>query len=176
MSKTYFLSLCFCASAILYSQSIFAQSQKDSTSNKALFNGVEDKFYENIGPQSRLFNGINYEFYDPSIKGNGYFLDNNNWNNGIIVYDGYRYKNVPMLYDIYTDQLIIEAYHSVLRIQLVKDRVQSFDLLGHHVVYIRHDASNPTSLATGYSPTRTKRLPVRSNFFNSLATSALALA
>jgi len=150
MFKTYVLSLFLCAFVMPFSQRVFAQAQKDSTNNKALFTGIEDKFYEDIGPQSRLFNGIDYEFYDPSIKGNAYFLDNANWNNGNIVYDGFRYKNVPMLYDIYADQLIIEAYHSALRIQLIKDRVQNFDLLGHHVVYIQQDASNTTSPKTGF--------------------------
>ncbi len=150
MSKTYILSLFFCASVMFFSRDALAQAQTDSTSNKALFTAVEDKFHKEIGPQSRLFNGISYEFYDPTIKGNAYFMDNANWNNGTVVYDGFRYKNAPLLYDIYTDQVITEAYHSALRIQLIKDRVQSFDLLGHHIVYIRQDASNPTSLKTGF--------------------------
>lgn len=150
MSKTYVLPLFFCAVAMQFSQHVFAQAQKDSVNNKALFTAVEDKFYEDIGPQSHLFNGIDYEFYDPSFKGNAYFLDNAAWNTGSIVYDGYLYKNVPMLYDIYADQLIIEAYHSALRIQLIKNRVQSFDLLGHHVIYIEQDPSNPTSPKTGF--------------------------
>jgi hypothetical protein len=150
MSKTYILSLFFCASGIFFSQNIFAQTQKDSTSNKALFNGVEDKFYEDIGPQSHLFSGINFESYSPLTKGNAFFLDNADWNTGTIVYDGFRYKNVPLLYDVYADEVITKAYHSALRIQLIKTRVQSFDLLGHHVIFIQKDASNPTSPKTGF--------------------------
>src|ERR1700749_1810225 len=101
MSKFYVLSLFFCAIAMQFSQSAFAQAKKDSTNSQALFSGVEDKFYEDIGPQSHLFSGIDYEFYDRSIKGNAYFLDNDAWNTGTVVYDGFRYKNVPMLYAIY---------------------------------------------------------------------------
>jgi hypothetical protein len=150
MSKTYFFIVFFCAPALLFSQNIFAQSQKDSTNNKALFAGVEDKFNDEMGPQSHLYNGVNYEFYDPTIKGNAYFLDNMNWNNGTIVYDGFAYKNVPLLYDVYADQVITLAYRSALRLQLIKDHVQSFDLLGHHIIYHQQDASNPTSPKTGF--------------------------
>lgn len=149
MLKTYILSIVVCA-VLQFPKGVFAQTQKDSINNKLLFTGVEDRFYEDIGPQSRLFNGINYEFYDPAIKSNAYFLDNNAWNAGSIVYDGFLYKNVPMLYDIYADQLIIQAYHSALRIQLIKNRVQSFDLLGHHVIYHEQDPTNATSPKTGF--------------------------
>lgn len=150
MSKPYILSLLCGGLLMLLSKSAFAQAAKDSVSNKALFNGVEDKFYEEIGPHARLFDGIDYMFYDPEIKGNAYFQDNIEWNKGTVVYDGFRYKNVPMLYDIYADQLITEAYHSALSIQLIKNRVQSFDLLGHHIIQIKQDPANPTSLKTGF--------------------------
>src|ERR1700744_4176660 len=98
MSKTYVLSLFICVVALQFSQSVFAQAPKDSINNKTLFTGVEDKFYEDIGPQSHLFNGIDYEAYSSTFKGNAYFLDNGEWNAGSIIYDGYLYKNVPMLY------------------------------------------------------------------------------
>jgi hypothetical protein len=150
MSKTYIIPILFCAAVTIFSQNVFGQAVSDSVNTRPVFANVEDNFYIAIGPQSRLFNGVDYEFYDPSIKGNGYFLDNAAWNTGTIVYDGYRYKNVPLLYDIYADQVITLAYQSALKIQLLKDRVKSFDLLGHHIIYVEQDAAIPSAPKTGF--------------------------
>jgi hypothetical protein len=149
MSKNYILSLFFCAT-VLCSQNVFAQALKDTVGNKALFAKVEDKFDEDIGPQSHLYNGIDYSGYSHSIQGNAYFLDKGDMNNGSVFFDGFLYKNVPLLYDIYTDQLITEPYKSVLKLQLLKTRIRYFNLLGHHFIYIEKDPANPTSVSSGF--------------------------
>jgi len=149
MSKTYIIPILFCVAVIFFSQNVFGQAVSDSVS-KPVFANVEDNFYTAIGPQARLFNGVNYEFFDLSIKGNGYFLDNAAWNTGTVVYDGYTYKNVPLLYDIYADQVITLAYQSALKIQLIKNRVKSFNLLGHHIINIEQDVANPSTPNPGF--------------------------
>ena len=127
-----------------------AFSQSDSLYHRpSVYTSVEDNFYKAIGAQSHLYNGIEYEFYDPLIKGNAYVFDNFSFTSGSVVYDGYLYKNVSMLYDIYKDLLIIQLYHSVLKISLLKNKVESFDLLNHHFIYIEQDPANSTSVKNG---------------------------
>jgi len=62
------------------------------------------------------------------------------WNPGTIIYDGFTYKNVSIRYDMYKDMLVIPLYKSFLKMSLVNEKVASFDVLGHHFIYIKSGA------------------------------------
>ena len=142
MPKTLFVSLLWFFATILITSNATAQSEADSASNgHKLYAHIEDNFYNVIGPQSRLYNGEKYEFYDPAIKGNPYFMLATDWNQGTIVYDGFTYKNVSIRYDLYKDMLVIPLYKSFLKMSLISEKVASFDVLGHHFIYIKTGAS-----------------------------------
>lgn len=142
MPKNLFASLLWFFAGILITSNAAAQSEADSASNgHKLYSHIEDNFYNAIGPQSRLYNGERYEFYDLAIKGNPYFMLAADWNTGTIVYDGFTYKNVSIRYDLYKDLLIIPLYKSFLKMSLISEKVASFDVLGHHFIYIKTGAS-----------------------------------
>jgi len=131
--------------------SVLAQTSIDSSGNKkTAYNNIKEKFYKAIGQQSRLYNGIEYNGYDPKIIGNANFMDVTDLNKGTVMYDGYSYKNVDMLYDIYQDELIIQLYQSFLKINLITEKVESFDLLGRHFINIKNNPAIATSLKTGF--------------------------
>lgn len=147
MPKKSFVRLLLFSAGILISSNVKAQTESDSTSNgHKLYANIEAGFYNVIGPQSRLYNGEKYEFYDPAIKGNPYFMLATDWNTGTIVYDGFTYTNVKIRYDLYKDLLIIPLYKSFLKMSLINDKVSSFDLLEHHFIYIK----SGTSVKAGY--------------------------
>lgn len=97
---------------------------------------IETYFNKAIGSQSRLFNGFSYVGYRSNIDGSPYFLEENLFRNGTVFYDGFKYENVPLLYDVYKDMLISKNYESSLQFSLISDRVSSFTILDHHHVYI----------------------------------------
>jgi len=136
---------------LLGKTSSWSQSTVDSSYqiNPVYANIVSD-FYKKVGSESRLYNGIQYDFYDPSILGNAYFNDVNTWTKGSLIYDGYIYNNVSLLYDLYTDRLVMLFYNNFLKITLTTERIQSFQLLDHNFIYFKNDPSNPTSLSTGF--------------------------
>lgn len=131
--------------------SVLAQASVDSSGNKkTAYNNIQDKFYKAIGQQSRLYSGIEYNGYDPKLIGNANFMDVTELNKGTVVYDGYLYKNVNMLYDIYQDLVVIQLYQSFLRINLLSEKVENFNLLDHHFIRIKNNPAIPTSLKTGF--------------------------
>lgn len=97
---------------------------------------TETYFNKAIGSQSRLFTGFSYVGYRSNIDGSPYFLEENLFKNGTVVYDGFKYENVPLLYDVYKDVLISNNYESSLQFSLISDRVSSFTILDHHHIYI----------------------------------------
>ena len=63
-----------------------------------------------------------------------------NFINGNINLDGMIFRDVPMLYDIVKDQVIIQDFQKVYKINLPADRIQQFFLLGHLFVRVTHDS------------------------------------
>ena len=108
----------------------------DSSSQQNALNNTVSLFYSSIGKESPLFNGTEYYFYDPTIKGNAYYADVNAFTPGAVNYDNIEFRNVPMLYDIYADQVVILLYNNFSKLTLIKDKVSSFDFLNQHFVRI----------------------------------------
>jgi hypothetical protein len=111
----------------------------DSSSQQNALNNTLKFFSASIGKQSPLFNGAEYYFYDPHIKGNAYFLEARAFVPGAVFYDGELFTGVPMLYDIYSDKVVVLLYNHFSKFSLVNEKVKSFDLLDHHFVNINAD-------------------------------------
>jgi hypothetical protein len=133
-----------------FASTAFAQQADTLKITQAAYANIQNNFNKALGPQSRLYNGREYNFYPPSLKGTAYFMDVHDWGPGSVFYDGYLYKNVDILYDLYKDELVTPLYKSFLKIHLLNERVKYFDLMGHHFVYLVKDPTNPTSVNFGY--------------------------
>ncbi len=129
-----------------------AQAVADSLDAKqtTVYTNIERDFYKKIGPQSRLYNGMQYDLYNPHMKGNAYYDDVDSWNKGSVFYDGYLYTNVNMMYDIYKDEVVILIYNNFMRISLISEKIRDFDLLNQHFIYLKNDPANSNSLKTGF--------------------------
>ncbi|MGF7041022.1 hypothetical protein [Mucilaginibacter lappiensis] len=138
-------------SCALVNKSALGQTAANDTSVQSIaLARITDTYNTAIGQQSRLYNGPEYDLYNPNIKGNAYFSDINSFTQGAVTYDGIIYKDVPMMYDLYKDVVVVMLYNKFSRFTLLKERVQSFDLLNHHFTYIRTDSLNVNSISTGF--------------------------
>lgn len=99
--------------------------------------------------QSKLYNGVEDVGYDRKIAGSPYFLTNE-LVNGKVFYDGKEYINIPLLYDMVQDELVVQYYLGPFRILLQKEQTQSFDLLNHHFIHIKPTDSLVSQLKPGY--------------------------
>jgi hypothetical protein len=135
-------SVICCLILTIIFKTVSAQSDADSISYKqAVFNLI-NHFDQGIGEESRLYNGFGYNYYDPNIKGNAYLDDVNRWRNGTVDYDGQTFENVPLIYDINADQVIVSLYNHNSPSRLVSDKVASFNLSGRHFVRVPNNSSN----------------------------------
>lgn len=123
----------------------------DSSLQPKALNNAESFFYTSLGKQSPLYNGIEYPGY-PNVKGNAGFMDADNFTPGTIYYDGVLYNAVPMMYDIYKDEVVILLFNHFTKLVLIKTRVRSFDFLNHHFLNIKADSikANNQGLKAGY--------------------------
>lgn len=135
--------------------SLLAQpANGDSSSQKNAFNHAISLFYASTGNQSSIYNGPEYYFYDPLIKGNAYFLDINAFTEGSVNYDGIWYSGVQMLYDLNKDEVVVLLYNHFSKFSLINEKVKRFDFLGHHFKNIIADTImsnyNKSDLKSGF--------------------------
>lgn len=124
----------------------FSQSFKNDTAFvTAAVNSAVKNYNNAIQGQAQLYNGSDYALYR-SLKDEHPYLGSDDWVFGSVYYDGYLYENVPMLYDISTDQLLTETYYSSSVMKLTQDKVSQFTLPDNRTFINQPD----TSLSPGY--------------------------
>jgi len=146
------LPLRLCLFSLLILNSAFAQSLKQDTSLLHFaINNANSYYTRAIGQQLPLNNGPEYNFYNPlKFKGSAYFKDTS-YVRGNVYYDGAEYYGVQLLYDLFKDQLTAILFDHYSKYTLLNDRVQNFDLLGHHFININTDTlRKSTVLKAGY--------------------------
>jgi hypothetical protein len=96
--------------------------------------------------QAPIYNGVEHLNNDPSVRGNPYF-GSVAASPGSVVYDGDRYVNINMIYDLVSDQVACTNKNGIL-VNLFMSRVSEFTLNGHH--FIHSSRGTYDQLLTGY--------------------------
>jgi hypothetical protein len=99
-----------------------------------------------ISHQSRLYNGNDYVIYLSKEEEHPYF-GTDDWAYGSIVYWDELYENVPLLFDLSVDQVIVE-HERGSPIRLIPEKVQRFTMMNHTFVRLLRDDKN--KLADGF--------------------------
>lgn len=119
---------------MLLGQALQSDSLVLSSSRQSL-----TKFYDQtVGENARLYNGI--EFIDPFqrevIEGFPYFLIDD-WQDGSIFYDGHLYQNIPLLFDIYKNRVIVDHPKSHTKIELIPEKIKYFTISDKYFVQLK---------------------------------------
>lgn len=126
-----------CLILSLFTKLNYAQGLKtDSILHTSAEQNLITYFNKEIGTQSRLSNGASYTGYKANIDGSAYFPEDKIMRKGTVVYDGYRFENVSLLYDIYKDLLVSTTGDGFLQLSLISERVAEFTVDNHRHVYI----------------------------------------
>lgn len=153
-SKRYILLLlitCFTA-GLFFCTPLYLKSQ---TAADTAFLSIQKKnaidlYYQSLQTQSGLYNGSEYVPYVTLLKEGHPYFDTTKMLNGSVFYDGMLYNNVPMLYDIIKDELIIQHHNKVFYLQLIKSKIDSFNLMSHAFVHMGRDSSKKDNPREGF--------------------------
>lgn len=102
-----------------------------------LYTGDSNREYTGKVEIYELYDGKEYLNYAPSLAKGHPFLIEREFNKGKIVYKGKVYENVPVLYDLVTDQLVLLHYDNFNRIQLFKPYIASFEIEGMQFIHLK---------------------------------------
>jgi len=107
---------------------------------------VINTYNKTIGDQSDIYNGPQYNLLPTAYRGSPYFLDTASLQPANIRYNGNWYKEVPILYDAFSD-LMISISHGVLY-SVRPEKLSDVYVKGHHFIYLAE--SKDLKLTPGY--------------------------
>jgi hypothetical protein len=131
---------CFFALLLFIASQSKAQSVRDTGMVQLQKANAIGLYYQSLQHQSGLYNGSEYVQYINLLKEGHPYFDTSALTNGSVYYDGLVYSNVPMLYDIITDELIIGHYNKVFLVQLIRSKIDSFSIQEHHFLHLGRDS------------------------------------
>lgn len=83
-----------------------------------------------------VYNGSEYIPYRSLQDEHPFFLTDE-WTNGTILYDGEWFTELPMLFDVEKELVVISYYYKGIKMQLNSDRVSEFTLNGHRFINLK---------------------------------------
>lgn len=130
-------------------QNVFSQPVPESQNIVSI--PVESNQQLLLNGRSRLYNGFDYRGYPHKYFSEGHqFFGGDNFIVGNVVYEGITYRNVPILYDLVNDELVIEHFDKVSRINLIKSKVQEFSFGNHTFIKVEAEQSANHSFSKYY--------------------------
>jgi hypothetical protein len=101
-------NICFPILLLLCGTTTFSQSgARDTTFITAAARNTVGKYRQAIGVQAKLNNGSKYVPPEQDVDEHPYFLSDD-WLMGNVYYDDELFIDVPLMYDLYSGQLITE--------------------------------------------------------------------
>lgn len=107
-------------------------------------------YYQSLQKQSGLYNGSEYVAYANLLKEGHPYFDTTVLTNGWVYYDKLLYQNVSMLYDIVSDELIVQHFNRVFLIQLIRSKIDSFSVLDHQFIHLGTDSAKNENIREGF--------------------------
>ena len=131
---------CFFALLLFISSHSKAQTADDTGMAQLQKANAIGLYYQSLQHQSGLYNGSEYVPYINLLKEGHPYFDTSALTTGRVYYDGMVYSDVPMLYDIITDELIIQHYNKVFLVRLIRAGIDSFSMQEHHFSHLGRDS------------------------------------
>ena len=125
---------------VLVSSQVFSHSLADTSFLAASIASTKNVYQGFIRGNSHLYNGTEHRGYQPVNEEHPYFISDD-WAVGSIVYDNELNENVPMMYDIRNDKVVIDHFSSRNKIELVSKKISEFNMQGHTFVALMPDSS-----------------------------------
>jgi hypothetical protein len=133
--------------------SLTAHAQQLPVAEPLVYDKKEIWFDKIVGPEnSGLLNGREYFISFPGATSHPFF-GSREVTNERLVFHSQLYLNVPLLYDIFNDEIILrhrDKRNQFTMVLLEKDRVESFTLYGHFFKRIELKGASEPHLARGF--------------------------
>jgi hypothetical protein len=110
------------------SSALLAQQAVDTTFRSVSLQHAKNVFAMARGNQSHLYNGEAYYEAQQTNDSEFPYFQTSDWTTGTVHYDGDYYFNIPILYDLISDDVITELPKNESKIKLVNAKITHFTM------------------------------------------------
>jgi len=118
---------------------VIAQQAADTVFRGQAIKNLIQFYHQSIGFHAELYNGPQPEPYLTFTEGDPYFTTST-FSSGTIRYNGLIYQEVPILYDLVRDELVIRHPNGD-RFSVFMEKVDSFSFSGHYFIKLKIDST-----------------------------------
>jgi hypothetical protein len=97
-------------------------------------------YHEHVGDEAAIYNGRAYQPHDGNLQGGDPYFNAPLSVIGSLTFDGIDYTNIPLLFDLVRDQLIITDPKGQL-LSLYGDKIQRFTIGHHHFLRLNIESA-----------------------------------
>lgn len=148
---------------LLCKQALAQSTPSDSAAYRQGVQAAVASYYQVIGVQAALYNGVEHVRYRPSIEGIPYFKADE-WQNGTIEYGGVVYPNLPIKYELVKDQVVVKHPNGYSSFLLYSPRVSWFTMGGDRFAYLPTDGDSSVLKPGFYRQLRTGPVTVLARY------------
>ncbi|RAK66653.1 hypothetical protein [Hymenobacter edaphi] len=113
-----------------------AQTEADSVTLAATVSHLHARYLDARKQESFLYNGVAYVPNTPPRAIGHPFLGSTEPQTGSVLYDGYDFQDLSLLYDLEQDALVLANLGGPLRIKLISEHVDNFRLGTRRFVWL----------------------------------------
>ena len=106
------------------------KGQTSSSMQSAASQNILAYFSNEIGENAHLYTGKEYAPAERGVRGHPFFNSAQMEKNDIF-YDGTLYTNIPLIFDIVRQEIVINRYDGFTRMKLLNEKVKYFTFAGH---------------------------------------------
>lgn len=120
---------------IFFRQIVSAQS--DSAQYAASLNNAVNFYFTSLAQDAAIYNGTQYLGHDAKVKSSPFFLSDS-MQRGNIFYAGNLYTNIPLLYDMVSQVVVINRIGAEnLKMQLLNEKLKYFTAGDHKFLRLK---------------------------------------
>lgn len=113
---------------------LFAQNLDRDSLAKISYNNALSFYRTSLGENLRFVNGETYYTYGTNVGGSAVFGDST-FINGLLFYEGIRYDEIPLMYDIYIDKLV--SVTNTGAFSITTDKIDQFKIGSNSFVNLK---------------------------------------
>jgi hypothetical protein len=144
-----FLSVCLLGFFLISAPVLAQEAANDTSFYRKSLSSARLQYMINIGANSYLYNGGAYEHYWNRVIGHPFFMTDQ-FQQGTLYYDGTFYENVPLMYDMFRDELVSKNFSKTIDQKILSEKIRYFTIGNSSFVRIVADSVNGASLPTGF--------------------------
>src|SRR5258708_567978 len=143
----------FCTFLFLFSLlALTTQAQsvdQDTLAPHFALNNAIQQYHTYLTPEPGLYRGGQYVQYAYQFKEGHPYFNQDKMCKGSVLYNGILYKDLPLIYDLLKQLLVINDPYNAFKIALINDEIDSFTIENHIFIHLR-DSLDPSAPRIGF--------------------------